>query len=109
MIHSAPGCMASLGKGLRAACRRVIWLDRFVRKLLPSATLGHVFKLIRKGRVRVNGRKVGNAPVTVDMLDPGTHRVEATWEGKAVKCVVTVRSGTVTVSVDPAAGKCSKL
>ena len=59
--------------------------------------------------VRVNGRKVGNAPVTVDMLDPGTHRVEATWEGKAVKCVVTVRSGTVTVSVDPAAGKCSKL
>jgi 23S rRNA pseudouridine955/2504/2580 synthase len=32
-------------------------LDRFVRKLLPSATLGHVFKLIRKGRVRVNGRK----------------------------------------------------
>ena len=32
-------------------------LDRFVRKLLPSATLGHVFKLIRKGRVRVNGRR----------------------------------------------------
>ncbi len=32
-------------------------LDRFVRKLLPSATLGHVFKLIRKGRVRVNGSK----------------------------------------------------
>jgi RluA family pseudouridine synthase len=32
-------------------------LDRFLRKYLPSATLGHVFKLVRKGRVRVNGRK----------------------------------------------------
>ncbi len=33
-------------------------VDRFVRKLLPSATLGHCFKLLRKGRVRVNGAKV---------------------------------------------------
>lgn len=32
-------------------------LDRFLRKCLPTATLGHVFKLVRKGRVRVNGRK----------------------------------------------------
>ncbi|MCA8971003.1 MAG: RluA family pseudouridine synthase [Planctomycetes bacterium] len=30
-------------------------LDRYLRKLLPGATLGHVFKLIRKKRVRVNG------------------------------------------------------
>jgi len=58
--------------------------------------------------VRVDGRKVGNAPVTVDMLDPGGHRIEATWEGKSVKCVVKVMSGTVTVSVDPAGGKCAK-
>jgi 23S rRNA pseudouridine955/2504/2580 synthase len=33
-------------------------VDRFVRKVLPSATLGHVFKLLRTGRVRVNGAKV---------------------------------------------------
>ena len=32
-------------------------VDRFARKLLPSATLGHVFKLLRKGRIRVNGRR----------------------------------------------------
>jgi len=32
-------------------------VDRFARKLLPSATLGHVFKLLRTGRVRVNGRR----------------------------------------------------
>ncbi len=32
-------------------------LDRFLRKFLPSATLGHVFKLIRTGKVKVNGRK----------------------------------------------------
>jgi len=32
-------------------------LDRFLRKLLPSATLGHVFKLLRKGNVKLNGRK----------------------------------------------------
>ncbi len=34
-------------------------LDRFLRKLLPSATLGHVFKLLRTGKARVNGRKSG--------------------------------------------------
>lgn len=32
-------------------------LDRFLRKLLPSATLGGIMKLIRKGRVRVDGRR----------------------------------------------------
>ena len=58
--------------------------------------------------VRVDGRRVGNAPVTVDMLDPGGHRVEATWEGKSVSCVITVMSGSITVSVDPAAGSCAK-
>ena len=58
--------------------------------------------------VRVDGRKVGNAPVTVDGLTPGAHRIEATWEGKSVKCVVAVKSGTVTVAVDPAGGGCSK-
>ena len=58
--------------------------------------------------VRVDGRRVGNAPVTVDMLDPGGHRIEATWEGKSVKCVITVMAGQVTVSVDPAGGKCAK-
>jgi 23S rRNA pseudouridine955/2504/2580 synthase len=30
-------------------------LDRFLRKFLAAATLGHIFKLVRKGRVRVNG------------------------------------------------------
>lgn len=30
-------------------------LDRYLRKLMPGATLAHVFKLIRKKRVRVNG------------------------------------------------------
>ena len=58
--------------------------------------------------VRVDGRKVGNAPVTVERLNPGAHRIEATWEGKSVKCVVTVKSGTVTVAVDPTGGGCSK-
>ncbi len=33
-------------------------VDRFVRKVLPSATLGHVFKLLRTGKVRVNGQRV---------------------------------------------------
>lgn len=32
-------------------------LDRFLRKLLPSATLGGIMKLVRKGLVRVDGRK----------------------------------------------------
>jgi 23S rRNA pseudouridine955/2504/2580 synthase len=32
-------------------------LDRFLRKLLPHATLPHVFKLVRTGKVRVDGRK----------------------------------------------------
>ena len=58
--------------------------------------------------VRVDGRKVGNAPVTVNGLTAGAHRIEATWEGKSVKCVVTLKSGTVTVAVDPAGGGCSK-
>ena len=30
-------------------------LDRFLRKLLPRATLPHVFKLVRTGKVRVDG------------------------------------------------------
>ena len=32
--------------------------DRYLRKLLPRATLAHVFKLVRTGRARVNGAKV---------------------------------------------------
>jgi 23S rRNA pseudouridine955/2504/2580 synthase len=32
-------------------------LDRFLRKLLPHATLPHVFKLVRTGKVRVDGKK----------------------------------------------------
>lgn len=32
-------------------------LDRYLRKLLPRATLAHVFKLIRTGTVRVNGAR----------------------------------------------------
>jgi 23S rRNA pseudouridine955/2504/2580 synthase len=32
-------------------------LDRFLRKLLPGATLPHVFKLVRTGRVRVDGSR----------------------------------------------------
>lgn len=32
-------------------------LDRYLRKLLPKATLGHIFKLIRTGRVKVGGER----------------------------------------------------
>lgn len=32
-------------------------LDRFLRKLLPGSPLGNVFKLLRKGLVRVNGKR----------------------------------------------------
>lgn len=32
-------------------------LDRFLRKLLPSATLGSLFKLLRTGKVKLNGRR----------------------------------------------------
>ncbi|MDP6425330.1 MAG: RluA family pseudouridine synthase [Planctomycetota bacterium] len=32
-------------------------LDRYLRKLMPRATLAHVYKLIRKGRVRINGAR----------------------------------------------------
>jgi len=32
-------------------------LDRLLRKLLPRATLGFLFKIIDRGQVRVNGRK----------------------------------------------------
>lgn len=39
-------------------------LDRFLRKLLPQATLGHVHKLLRTGRVTVGGTR-----------QPGAHRL----------------------------------
>ncbi|MCE9638225.1 MAG: RluA family pseudouridine synthase [Planctomycetes bacterium] len=32
-------------------------LDRFLRKLLPASALGNLFKILRKGLVRVNGRR----------------------------------------------------
>lgn len=32
-------------------------LDRFLRKLLPASPLGNLFKILRKGLVRVNGRR----------------------------------------------------
>lgn len=32
-------------------------LDRYLRKLLPKATLGHIFKLLRTGKVLVDGKK----------------------------------------------------
>ena len=32
-------------------------LDRFLRKLLPGCPLGHIFKFLRKGRIRVGEGK----------------------------------------------------
>ena len=32
-------------------------LDRYLRKLLPKASLGHIFKLLRTGRVLLDGKK----------------------------------------------------
>lgn len=41
-------------------------LDRFLRKALPGSPLGNVFKLLRKGLVRVNGaRAAGDARLAV--------------------------------------------
>jgi 23S rRNA pseudouridine955/2504/2580 synthase len=36
-------------------------LDRLLRKLLPGATLAHVFKLLRQGRVRLDGARAEGA------------------------------------------------
>ncbi len=77
--------MQSLVIGRDDAGQRV---DRFVRKLLPSATLGHVFKLLRTGRVRVNGRRV--APDT--RLEPGDE-VELRLAAGAVAGLSERRSG----------------
>ena len=32
-------------------------LDRFLRKLMKEATLSEIYKGIRKGKIKVNGRK----------------------------------------------------
>ena len=32
-------------------------LDRFVRKYLPSAPLGAIFKMLRTGKIKVNAKK----------------------------------------------------
>lgn len=40
-------------------------LDRFIRKLLPAATLGHLQKLLREGRITLDGdRAAGKARLT---------------------------------------------
>lgn len=36
-------------------------LDRYLRKVLPSVPLSHIFQLVRKGRVRVDGVRVDGA------------------------------------------------
>ncbi len=41
-------------------------LDRVLRRVLPETPLGHIFAVIRKGRVRVNGRKVAGGYRIVD-------------------------------------------
>lgn len=47
--------MTSLTIGRDDAGQRV---DRFLRKALPRSSLGNVFRLLRKGLVRVDGRRV---------------------------------------------------
>ena len=79
----------------------------------PAATLRVVASSKRKRKkagieVRVDGRKRGNAPVSVPELPLGAHRVEATREGKRVACVVTLESAGLTVAVDPDKGLCQK-
>jgi len=32
-------------------------LDRFIRKYLPSAPLGGIYKMLRTGKIKVNGKK----------------------------------------------------
>lgn len=36
-------------------------LDRYLRKVLPSVPLSHIFQLVRKGRVRVDGARADGA------------------------------------------------
>jgi len=64
-------------------------VDRFVRKLLPSATLGHVFKLLRTGRVRVNGQRVKPAvrlaegdEILIKLPETAVASLQATRKGR---------------------------
>ncbi len=80
----------------------------------PAATLRVVPSAKRKKKaqgvvVRVDGKKVGTAPVTLHEFPLGAHRVEATWEGESVSCVVTLAERGLTVAVDPSKKECSKM
>ncbi len=35
-------------------------LDRYLRKYLPGAPLGFIYKLARTGKVKLNGKRVDN-------------------------------------------------
>ena len=58
-------------------------LDRYLRKVLPTVPLSHIFQLVRKGRVRVDGaradgaaRLVGGARITLNVR-PGELKTSA--------------------------------
>lgn len=35
-------------------------IDRYLRKYLPGASLGYIYKLARTGKVKLNGKRVDN-------------------------------------------------
>ncbi|MBO86481.1 MAG: hypothetical protein CL927_14085 [Deltaproteobacteria bacterium] len=78
-----------------------------------GATLSIVPSSKRKRRregieVRVDGMKRGLAPVKLREFPLGTHRIEATWEGQSVSCVMTLKGEGMTVGVDPAGKGCAR-
>ncbi len=68
-MTSAPGIITEFEVAAGDAGQR---LDRYLRKVLPTVPLSHIFQLVRKGRVRVDGtraegslRLVGGAKISL--------------------------------------------
>jgi 23S rRNA pseudouridine955/2504/2580 synthase len=53
-----PLCIALLSLTISSPSDADQRIDKFIRKYLPNAPLGGIFKWLRTGKIKVNGRKV---------------------------------------------------
>jgi 23S rRNA pseudouridine955/2504/2580 synthase len=77
-------------------------LDRYLRKLLPATPLGAIFKMLRRGVIRVDGKKAKE-----DLrLEVG---MRVTLPPSALPRVVAKSSAKPVMTVTPAGGQASRL
>ena len=88
-------------------------IDRFCKKYLPNAALGGIYKMLRTGKIKVNGKKKDQTykiedgdEITLWMSDEeitGLQVKSGTWKGESLETKSPAKPWTLNVTLSPLA------